>query len=129
VRNAFALLRSEPVAKYEAAELAIRLTDPILSVQPHHRKIVALLKASIGVEAAIEALNRVEAGDAHSQEIREHLVCFLLLEQCSITEVQVAQLLNSAQYYRGEALTFAAEISRRRGVPESALDYAQAGPF
>ena len=128
LRNVWCLARKESIDSETAAELAVRLADPLLGKTVHYRPIAALLSAALGPTAAIEGLRRYQATDRPSQEIRACLISSLLLDQGQLDEAQkhIDATLATSRYYRGNVLTLAASLARRQANPEAALDYAEA---
>jgi hypothetical protein len=128
LRNVWSLVHKAAIDHVAAAELAVRLADPLLGIRVRYRPIAELLGAAVGVEVAIEGLRRYQPADQPSQEIRDCLMGVLLLEQGRLDEarVQIHASVATARYYRGDVLTLAAWLARREANPDSALDYAEA---
>lgn len=126
--NVFALLRREQVHAEAAAELAVRLADPILGMRPRYGQVAACLKAALGSTAAIKALRQHEVTDRHSRELRDCLLCLLLLQHRRLGEAEVllTAILSTPCYYKGDALLLAAELARRQENAGVALEYATA---
>jgi glycosyltransferase involved in cell wall biosynthesis len=128
LRNVWSLAGRKSIENRVAADLAVRLADPLLGENVRYRMIAALLSAALGPAAAIEELRRYQATDQPSHEICECLIGVLLLEQGRLEEAQtrIEAALATARYYRGNVLALAASMARRQSNPGAALDYAEA---
>jgi hypothetical protein len=127
LRNACSLLRGERIDSKIAAELVVRLADPLISQRLNHQLAVRLASV-IGSAQAIEAVRDYQPTDPYSQEIRAYLLSALLLADNRLreAEAELQGTIGSSRYFIGELLTQAARLARRQENPARALEFANA---